>query len=153
MAFGRSRKEGYRVGAGSCFGPARRWRRDLVRRARGHFHPCHSRISAAIWWGSAGEPDPGCADHRLLDLYQAENTAEWQWFEEMAMYDNPKLSHAMILSGHWTSRGRYSGHRAAPSLRWLLDVQTAEGGHFSPIGCHGFWARGAETRAVRSAAH
>src|SRR6202012_4847762 len=30
------------------------------------------------------------------------------------------------------------------SLRWLLEAQTAEGGHFTPIGCHGFWIRGGE---------
>ncbi len=33
---------------------------------------------------------------------------------------------------------------ASSSLRWLLEAQTAEGGHFAPIGCHGFWARGGE---------
>jgi hypothetical protein len=30
------------------------------------------------------------------------------------------------------------------SLRWLLKAQTAEGGHFAPIGCHGFWTQGGE---------
>jgi hypothetical protein len=30
------------------------------------------------------------------------------------------------------------------SLRWLLKVQTADAGHFAPIGCHGFWKRGGE---------
>jgi hypothetical protein len=30
------------------------------------------------------------------------------------------------------------------SLRWLLKAQTAEAGHFAPIGCHGFWTRGGE---------
>jgi hypothetical protein len=30
------------------------------------------------------------------------------------------------------------------SLRWLLEAQTAEGGHFSPIGCHGFWSQAGE---------
>jgi hypothetical protein len=32
------------------------------------------------------------------------------------------------------------------SLRWLLEAQTAENGHFTPIGCHGFWRQGG-TRA------
>jgi hypothetical protein len=30
------------------------------------------------------------------------------------------------------------------SLRWLLGAQTAEGGHFAPIGCHGFWNQGGD---------
>jgi len=30
------------------------------------------------------------------------------------------------------------------SLRWLLEAQTAEAGHFTPIGCHGFWTQGGE---------
>ena len=31
---------------------------------------------------------------------------DWQWFERIATYDNAKLSHALILSGHWTSQRR-----------------------------------------------
>jgi hypothetical protein len=27
-------------------------------------------------------------------------------------------------------------------LRWLLNAQTAEAGHFAPVGCHGFWPKG-----------
>jgi hypothetical protein len=30
------------------------------------------------------------------------------------------------------------------SLRWLMEAQTAAGGHFAPIGCHGFWPQGGE---------
>src|SRR5437763_15972872 len=42
---------------------------------------------------------------RLLELFQANSSKEWQWFATIATYDNAKLSHAMILSGPWTSRG------------------------------------------------
>ena len=49
----------------------------------------------------------------------------------------------MILSGHWTSQSEILGIGLA-SLRWLLTAQTAKSGHFAPIGCHGFWARGGE---------
>ena len=58
-------------------------------------------------------------------------------------YDNPKLSHAMILSGYWTSRGDVL-ETGLGSLRWLLDAQTTSDGHFAPVGCHGFWPRGGE---------
>lgn len=79
----------------------------------------------------------------LIDLYHANSSAEWRWFERIATYDNAKLSHALILSGYWTSQGE-TLDIGLRSLRWLLDAQTAPGGHFSPIGCHGFWQRGGD---------
>ena len=80
---------------------------------------------------------------QLVALYQANASPGWQWFERIATYDNAKLSHALILSGHWTSNGEMLDIGLA-SLRWLLEAQTAEGGHFAPIGCHGFWSQGSE---------
>jgi glycosyltransferase involved in cell wall biosynthesis len=79
----------------------------------------------------------------LADLFRANSTPDWQWFERIVTYDNAKLSHAMILSGHWTSQPEVL-EIGLSSLRWLLAAQTAEAGHFAPIGCHGFWARGGE---------
>jgi glycosyltransferase involved in cell wall biosynthesis len=80
---------------------------------------------------------------RLLDLFQANSSKEWQWFEPVVTYDNAKLSHAMILSGHWTSRGDVF-QAGLQSLRWLVETQKGDAGHFAPIGCNGFWKRGSE---------
>ena len=80
---------------------------------------------------------------QLMGLYHANSSPAWQWFERTATYDNAKLSHALILSGHWTSQGEMLAIGLA-SLRWLLAAQTAESGHFTPIGCHGFWTQGGE---------
>ena len=80
---------------------------------------------------------------QLVGLYRANSSPAWQWFERTATYDNAKLSHALILSGHWTSQGKMLAI-GLDSLRWLLEAQTAEGGHFTPIGCHGFWTQGGE---------
>lgn len=80
---------------------------------------------------------------RLLDHYRTNATKEWQWFEPSATYDNAKLSHAMILSGYWTSRGDVL-EVGLESLRWLVESQKNEAGHFAPIGCNGFWLRGEE---------
>jgi len=80
---------------------------------------------------------------RLLELFQANSSKEWQWFETFATYDNAKLSHAMILSGHWTSRGEVF-QAGLQSLRWLVEAQRAKAGHFAPIGSNGFWKRGGE---------
>jgi glycosyltransferase involved in cell wall biosynthesis len=80
---------------------------------------------------------------RLADLYRANSSAKWRWFEQVVTYDNPKLSHAMIVSG--ASKGDPEMlDIGLTSLRWVLEAQTAECGHFSPIGCHGFWTRGGE---------
>ena len=77
----------------------------------------------------------------LADLYRANSAPDWKWFERVATYDNAKLSHAMILSGQWTAQAEILDI-GLTSLRWLLDAQTTEAGHFAPIGCHGFWTRG-----------
>ncbi|MEO7934418.1 MAG: glycosyltransferase family 4 protein [Chthoniobacterales bacterium] len=82
---------------------------------------------------------------RLQDHFHHNADAQWQWFESMATYDNAKISHAMILSGYWTSNGEVF-ETGLKSLRWLVESQTAESGHFSPIGCNGFWNKG-EPRA------
>jgi len=79
----------------------------------------------------------------LADLFRANSSPDWQWFERTVTYDNAKLSHAMILSGHWTKQAEIL-EIGLTSLRWLLKAQTAEGGHFAPIGCNGFWVRGGE---------
>ncbi len=78
---------------------------------------------------------------QLVDLFDANSSPSWLWFERSATYDNAKLSHALILSGHATSRTEML-EIGLSSLRWLLEAQTAEGGHFAPIGCHGFWHKG-----------
>jgi glycosyltransferase involved in cell wall biosynthesis len=80
---------------------------------------------------------------QLVALFRANASPGWQWFERIATYDNAKLSHALILSGHWTSNGAMLDIGLS-SLRWLLEAQTAESGHFAPIGCHGFWQQGGE---------
>jgi hypothetical protein len=80
---------------------------------------------------------------QLVDLFHANSAPDWLWFERCVTYDNAKLSHALLLSGHWTSDGAML-EIGLSSMKWLLEVQTAEAGHFAPIGCHGFWTRGGE---------
>jgi hypothetical protein len=79
----------------------------------------------------------------LVDLYHANSSKDWHWFERIVTYDNAKLSHALILSGHWTSQGEIL-EIGLKSLRWLVTAQIAADGHFAPIGCHGFWPRDGE---------
>ena len=78
---------------------------------------------------------------RLMELYERNAQPDWPWFENQLTYDNAKLPHALIRSG------RASGQKAAlerglQSLRWLIEIQTSENGHFRPIGSNGFYERG-----------
>ena len=78
---------------------------------------------------------------RLMDIFDRASHPDWPWFEEELNYDNAKLAHALILSG------RVNGYQKAfdrglQALRWLVEVQTSENGHFRPIGSNGFYHRG-----------
>ncbi len=78
---------------------------------------------------------------RLMDLLERNETPDWCWFEKELSYDNAKLAHALILSGHATGQHDVfeGGLRA---LRWLNELQISEKGHFRPIGSNGFYQRG-----------
>lgn len=80
---------------------------------------------------------------RLIELYQANATPDWPWFEDTLTYSNAKLPHALLLSGRWMGRNDMI-EAALTSLDWLASVQRAEAGHFTPIGCHGYYQRGGE---------
>jgi len=77
----------------------------------------------------------------LVQLFERTAQPDWPWFEEELTYDNAKLAHALILSGHATGQPNVleTGLRA---LRWLVDVQTSEHGYLRPIGSNGFYRRG-----------
>jgi glycosyltransferase involved in cell wall biosynthesis len=77
---------------------------------------------------------------RLSELLGRSMRPDWPWFEEELTYDNAKLAHALILSGHATGQHALF-ERGLESLRWLAEVQTSENGHFRPIGSNGFYRR------------
>jgi glycosyltransferase involved in cell wall biosynthesis len=83
---------------------------------------------------------------RLMDAFDEVSQKDWPWFEDILAYDNARLAHALILSGHATEQ-REVFLRGLGALRWLVGVQTSEHGHFRPIGNNGFYRRGGE-RAV-----
>jgi glycosyltransferase involved in cell wall biosynthesis len=70
---------------------------------------------------------------RLMKMYEENSTTDWPWFEDKLTYFNPKLSHALILSGRWMSRSEMTEAGLA-SLKWLAEIQRAETGLFNPIG-------------------
>jgi glycosyltransferase involved in cell wall biosynthesis len=82
---------------------------------------------------------------RLMELFDRAAQKDWPWFEDLLTYDNAKLAHALILSGRVTGQKPVL-ERGLQTLRWLVEVQTSEGGDFRPVGSNGFYPRGG-TRA------
>jgi len=78
---------------------------------------------------------------RLMDIFDTASHADWAWFEEELSCDNPKLAHALLLSGHATGQ-KAVFERGLGALRWLVAVETSENGYFQPIGSNGFYRRG-----------
>ena len=77
---------------------------------------------------------------RLMELFDRSALADWPWFEAQLTYDNAKLAHALVITGHDMEQPAMI-ERGLQSLRWLAEVQTSENGHFSPIGSNGFFRR------------
>ena len=78
---------------------------------------------------------------RLLEQFTNSAYSDWHWFENALTHDNAKLAHALIVNG------KMPGHKTAldcglHTLEWLVEMQTAEDGHFRPIGTNGFYQRG-----------
>ena len=71
---------------------------------------------------------------RLLDQREG---PEWTWFENGLSYDNARLPQALIVTGA-AARSATMIEAGLRSLRWLVTMQTAPGGHFRPVGSHGF---------------
>ncbi len=79
----------------------------------------------------------------LMDAFERHSGDNWPWCEDKVIYDNAKLCHALLVSGRSMQRDDMI-EQGLESLRWLLDVQTAEGGHLSIIGNQGWLPRGGE---------
>ena len=81
---------------------------------------------------------------KLVDLYDRTATDDWPWFEDVAAYNNARLSQALILSGRWSDNPRVT-EIGIDSLRWLCGKQLSPEGRFRPIGCNGFCRQGVPT--------
>ena len=78
---------------------------------------------------------------RLMHLYEVNSSAEWPWFEDILSYDNATLPRALLVAGQAMRHDGYV-QAATRALTWLMEIQSADAGHFAPIGCHGFYRRG-----------
>ena len=78
---------------------------------------------------------------RFLDLFEANSSDDWPWFEDRLTYANALIPHVLILSGRFAENAR-AFELGIQSLRWLTSVQKSAHGHFRPIGSNGFHNRG-----------
>ncbi len=83
---------------------------------------------------------------RLVGLYDQVKTPGWNWYEDVCSYDNARLAQAVIASAGKDPALSGALDIGLESLRWLVEAQRAERGHFRPIGSNGFYRRG-EVRA------
>ena len=79
----------------------------------------------------------GCGADRLLSLFTAVRRPDWPWFETRLAYDNCRLSEAMIRAGLRLGRDDFT-RCGLETLEWLMALQTAQAGHFRPIGSDSF---------------
>ncbi len=81
------------------------------------------------------------AADRLVMEFENNSLPDWQWFEHILTYDNAILPHALFVASR-TLGDKYL--RVAQKTGDFLLAQTFNGDHFSFVGCHGWYERGAK---------
>lgn len=79
----------------------------------------------------------GDGAERLLTLLAASRRPDWSWFEIVLAYDNCRLPEALIRAGLRLGRDDYAAC-GLETLNWIMAMQTAEAGHFRPVGSDSF---------------
>jgi len=79
------------------------------------------------------------AADNLAELYRANQSAGWDWFEDILTYDNAVMPYALFAAGPILGDDRYI-EAALKTADFLLD-NTFDGDHFSFIGCRGWYER------------
>lgn len=143
---------------GTCIGRSRRaglaaWARELFQLA---LPTCEQTTSPRTWalaimgiqeylrrysGDRAAATMSGQLANRLADMYEATATDDWPWFENIATYNNAKLSQSLIMHGRWSDDQR-ALEIGMKSLRWLCQIQLSPQGRFRPVGSNGFSREG-----------
>ncbi|MBN1795461.1 MAG: glycosyltransferase [Sedimentisphaerales bacterium] len=78
------------------------------------------------------------AADELVTQYEQNRFPDWQWFEDILTYDNAILPHALLMASK-SLDDKYL-QVAIKTCKFLID-QTYNAGHFSFIGCNGWYER------------
>lgn len=73
----------------------------------------------------------------LLVALDAARRPDWAWFEAVLAYDNARLPEALLRAGRTLGRADFIAC-GIETLRWIVDAQTADGGHFRAVGTESF---------------
>jgi len=82
------------------------------------------------------------ADTIATRFEQCPRDKDWCWFEDSLTYDNGVLPWAMFVAYRQTGQDRFL--KIGQSSLTFLDQQAFRDGFFRPVGCRGWWMRGAE---------
>ena len=82
------------------------------------------RLAAAVWL--------------LTEPLPRVRPADWPWPERILTYENGLVPRALVVAGDRLGDAAMV-ERGLRLLDWLVSVQTAPNGHFSPIGTDGWW--------------
>ena len=74
---------------------------------------------------------------RLRDCQRQSRREGWVWFEPVLAYDNARLPEALIRAGGVLGREAMISDGLA-TLDWLMAQQTADKGHFRPVGTESY---------------
>jgi hypothetical protein len=77
---------------------------------------------------------------RLSQQFERNASDEWPWPEDCLTYANARIPQALIEAGQWLQDGKMVEH-GLKALEWLDEIQTAEAGHFAPVGSNGWYPR------------
>ena len=90
---------------------------------------------------------------RLLEAFAPSADADpaWPWPEPILTYENTLPARAMIVAGQQLDDARLQ-RTGLRTLDWLIEVQTAPSGAFSPIGNRTLVAARRDPQPVRPAA-
>ena len=81
---------------------------------------------------------------RLVDLYDANQSPGWSWFEDILAYSNARLPQAVLMAGRRNCDLQMVSV-GLQALDWLCQTQrSAQNEHFVPIGSQGFYRKGSE---------
>ena len=81
---------------------------------------------------------------RLVDIYDANRSPGWSWFEDVLAYKNARLPQAVLMAGRRNSDLQMVSV-GLEALDWLCQTQrSAQNEHFVPIGSQGFYRKGSE---------
>jgi len=81
----------------------------------------------------------------LLDRFNDNNSADWQWFEQSLTYSNAVLPEALLLA--YKATGNYDYFKAGKTALDFLISQSFQGEVCEPVGQSGWFKRG-ETKKI-----